>query len=283
MAVQASIDIGSNSVRLLVAEVAGGVVRPLVRQLCTTRLGQGRVGELPDDAIQRTLEALSYFRSLLAVYPGVEPVVVATSAVREAQNAASFLAQVKRVTGWRVKVLAGTEEAALSYRGATAALGYQDAVVVDIGGGSTEIAFPANGRLELISLPVGAVRMLEAGEINDVLEPALTPVRENGLPLVGVGGTLTSLAAMHHRLAVYDPETVHGTVLTLGEIQCWEEKLGRLPVEERQQLPGLQPQRADIIVAGTAIARATVACCHREEITVSEADLLWALLEEASP
>lgn len=282
MPVRASIDIGSNSVRLLVAEIERGTVRPLVRELRTTRLGSGLAGNgrLPDAAVRQTLQVLDVWREMLTAYPDTRPVVVATSAVREAANATSFLEAVRRATGWEVKVVTGAEEAALSYRGATSALGLAAAVVVDIGGGSTEIAFPGPNGLESQSFPVGAVRAAPPAETAGLLDPVLQRLQENNLPLVGVGGTFTTLAAMQHVLMVYDPDIVHGTVLRLAEIKRWEKELVGLSLEERRQLPGLQPQRADIIVAGTTIARTVVEGSGQQEITVSEADLLWALLEE---
>lgn len=282
--IRSAVDIGTNSVRLLVAEVGGGKVRRLCAVLRSTRLGEGMYprGRLQPQPLRRTAAALEEMRELLAARGWPVPRVVATSAAREAENAAE-LAEIVEALGWRLEVLPGEQEAVLSYRGATAGLGVTDPVVVDIGGGSTEIAWMEGGRLRSFSLPLGAVRCTAAGilppEMRRVLAPVLaeTPLR-GGRPLVGVGGSITSLAAIVQGLREYNPDRVHGFVLTRDAVRRTYAYLRELPLAERQRVPGLQPARADIIPAGAAILLAVLDEAAAPGITVSEADLLYALV-----
>lgn len=296
MALCAAVDLGSNSLRLLVARVENGQVEPLHRELRTTRLGEGlRPGfSLAPAAMERSLAALLELRDTVSKFeiPAARTKVVATSAVREAENGRDFAAKVSEATGWTVRVLSGREEAALSYRGAISVLG-RPAVVMDIGGRSTEVivpvakeGLPEGSAPECFSFPLGALRCTEEGTppaaMAEVLGPAIEQVAGRRWPLVGVGGTLTTLAAIYHRLEVYDPEVVHGTFLPLEVVDALVEQIASLPLEERRRLPGLQPQRADIIVAGGRICQVIMHRGRFSGVTVSEADLLWGvILEEA--
>jgi exopolyphosphatase/guanosine-5'-triphosphate,3'-diphosphate pyrophosphatase len=286
----AAIDIGTNSVRLLIARLHNRTLKPELRTLRMCRLGEGMTrGEgLRPQAIARTLQSLQEFSGLLRLH-GVHQVrTVATSAAREAPNAALFVEQVRLQTGLMVEVISGEEEAYLSFLGACQSLpGVKQGTVVDIGGGSTEITFPsAAGQPDAQtsrSIPLGAVRLTEhpllLSEIILKLKPALEDLQTRGpIPLIGAGGTITTLAAVDQALAVYDPERVHGYRLPRAAVERILFFLATKTNQERKQISGLQPERSDIIVAGTTILWAILGILKAEQITVSEADLLDGII-----
>lgn len=285
----AAIDIGTNSTRLLVAQRCGGGLNVLETGLITTRLGEGMgSGVLLTGAMERTVKAVDSFYQI-ALRLGAERVVAAaTSAVRDASNRDEFLDRVKRKTGLRVLVLSGEEEAAMSYRGVLSGLAVEprSTVVVDIGGGSTELIWTQGEHLRLASVNIGAVRVTEAGLGEEAViaqvSMALEEVRRSQVnTLVGVGGTITTLAAIDQRLVLYDPERVHGYCLTAGSVGDILKMLKRMGVEQRKQVPGLQPERADIIVAGVSIVKALMDGLGQGRLLVSECDILYGLaLEE---
>lgn len=280
---RAAVDIGTNSVRLLVAEVANGTVVPVRRELVSTRLGQGldEDGFLKEEPQQRTLAALAQFAAVLAAFRPQATAAVATSAVREAKNGCAFAAAASAVLGVPVRVIDGGEEARLSYTGAVQALGLSEAVVVDIGGGSTELTYPADGRLISHSRPVGAVRCTASrtprAAIAEALRPATAAVPPC-LPLVGVGGTVTTLVAVAKGLSPYNPAEVHGARLSAATVAALYTRLAALDLAQRRQVAGLQPERADIILAGILILQEIMAQLGRDQLIVSEADLLYALV-----
>ena len=300
---RAAIDIGTNSVRLLVADVGDAgpsrpTVRPVDRRLTITRLGEGlhAGGLLTPDAAARTSVVVEEYVARARDLDAAEPVVAATYAVRAARNPEMLLARLSTP----VRVLGGDEEAALGFRGAL--LGLTDlppqasVVVLDVGGGSVELTWGTvrGGVGGARSLPVGCVIMThraiahdppDPGEIAalvqtlaSALDPVVAPLRPRADRLLGVGGTVTTLAAMAQRLVPYDPDRVHGYALTVDAIEGLLESMRRLPLAGRRHLPGLQPERADVIIAGTLVVRHVLASLHRRVITASEADLLWALV-----
>lgn len=286
----AAVDIGTNSVRLLIARLANQRLEAELRMLRMCRPGEGMTrGEgLQPQAVARTMQALQEFSDLLRAC-GVRRVrTVATSAVREAPNAAFFVDQVQSQTGLSVDVISGEEEAYLSYLGACRALsGVKRGGVVDIGGGSTEFTFPAEakrpGTLTSRSIPLGAVRLTERplllSEILAGLKPALDEFGTvEQATLIGVGGTITSLAAVDQALPAYDPERVHGYRLSRAAVERILFFLAAKTNGERKMVHGLQPERADIIVAGTTILWAILGYLQAEQITVSEADILDGII-----
>jgi len=294
----AAIDIGTNSARLLVARVESGRVVPEFFTLRTCRIGEGmtRAEGLQPEPVARTLRVLREYRQLIRDYGVEKERVVATSAVREAPNAAEFVSQAREETGFNVEVISGEEEAFLNYLGVCRALpNLKSGVVVDIGGGSTEFTYLVSGssgsRLCCRSVPIGAVRLTEKplllegilALLKDVLEEIKHLPQKN---LVGVGGTITNLAAIDQSLAFYDPEKVHGYRLSTDAVGRILFLLAAKNKEERKRVPGLQPERADIIVAGTTILWAILGYLQVPEIVVSEADILhgiiWELAEGAS-
>ncbi|MCL6498938.1 MAG: Ppx/GppA family phosphatase [Firmicutes bacterium] len=292
---RAAIDVGTHSVRLLVADVQDGVVRPVLRRLEVTRLGEGvdRTGLLLPQAIGRTVRAVRTFWRL-AEQAGAERVtVVGTSAVREAANRSTLIRDLKPIP---LRVLTGEEEAELGYRGVRAGVpDVADPVLaVDVGGGSTELVCGSGEQVRYrVSLPVGSVRLTERylhadpptevealaarQEVADCLRPhrhALAGPRV----AVGVGGTVTSLAAVDLSLDPYDPDRVHGHRLSATRLRSLARGLCTMPVSLRRRLPGLLPERADVICGGALVLETVVEVLELAEVVASEADLLWGVI-----
>ncbi|RYD03672.1 hypothetical protein N752_18155 [Desulforamulus aquiferis] len=283
----ASIDVGSNSTRFLVAEIKDDSLTPVKSGLITTRLGQGITsGLLLENAMERTVSAIEDFINEIKAYDAQKIIVGATSAVRDAANKEIFINLVKNRTGLDVRVLSGEEEARASYQGVLSGVPLlADAtLVLDVGGGSTEIIWPDNKGINYVSLPVGAVRMTEGGhsekEIGELLSSYLHIIRQQGkeLSMVAVGGTATTLAAISLGNKQYQPELVHGYILSMVEINRIYYMLLEAGQEGRKKIIGLQPQRADIILAGVNIIRKVLEGLSLREITVSESDILHGLV-----
>lgn len=285
----AAIDIGTNSTRLLVAEYTAAGLKRIETGLITTRLGKGMAGGvLLQETMLSTADAVGLFYQK-AINLGVESVVAAaTSAVRDASNGTEFLELVKKRTGLAVRVLSGEAEAALSYRGVLSGLQVEpgSTVVVDIGGGSTEFIWMQGERLNLVSVNAGAVRLTAAGADEampgDLLRPTLEEVKRSSFEcLVGVGGTVTTLAAIDQQLAVYDSKRVHGYSLSAISVNRILKMLNGMDIEERRKVPGLRPERADIIIAGVNIVKSILDSLGLARMIVSECDILYGLaLEE---
>lgn len=282
----AAIDVGTNSTRLLIAEVSkNGKLKVINTGLKTTRLGEGiNTGYLNKTAITRTLEAIEFFVKRSRDFQVEQIVIAATSAVRDATNSNIFVDMVYCRTGIKLSVLAGEVEAAMSYRGVLSGIdGSADKLVVlDIGGGSTEISWQSNGSVQFASVNVGAVRMTEGAhsneEINTLLQPLLKQISVADVnTLVAVGGTATTMAAIIQKMKVYDPQKIHGFVITLEQTKQLLCQLNALTLEERKSIPGIQPERADIIPAGVRIVCQMLELLDVQQFTVSEADILWGL------
>ena len=300
MSIKAAIDIGTNSVRLLVADCQSGRIVPLVKEQRTTRLGQGvhHLGRLQPDAMERTLEAIAALAATAEQRRADEVIAVATSAVRDAANGPEFMQLCRAKTGVTVQILSGAEEARLSFNGALqgrTASGRQ--LVIDIGGGSTELAFGGERGLQYVhSLNVGAVRLKDifsAGangvvtnipEIQRYVTGAIKALPPLALPdsVTGVGGTITSLAAIAQQLIAYDSEKVHGYYLDTACVNRLLTTLAAMPLTERKKTAGLQPERADIIVYGIVILAAILGELGSDGLTVSELDILEGILEQVS-
>lgn len=285
----AAIDVGSNSTRLLVADIEKNKIIPVCTGLKTTRLGEGITGgRLVDAAMERTITVIRAFLEQAGRAGAREIIMAATSAVRDAANREEFVHAVRSATGEQLAVLSGTEEARLSYLGVTASFGaVQNALVIDIGGGSTEFIWAGNGETRCISVRAGAVRMTEGGygrgQVTSAIAPALGMIKQD-CPgdVIGVGGTVTTLAAMAQELRRYDPNKVHGFRLRVETVDLLYRRLHGLTVAERSRLPGLQPERADIIPAGAWILSSILKGLGRESVLVSEADILYGLVLEVA-
>jgi exopolyphosphatase/guanosine-5'-triphosphate,3'-diphosphate pyrophosphatase len=296
-----AVDIGTNSTRLLIADVdttgAEPVLHPRERRMVITRLGQGvdATHHLHPDAIRRTVGVLAEYRRSLDAH-GVERVrATATSAARDADNRDDFFRAAKEALGVEPELLAGTEEARTSFLGATSGL---DApapyLVVDIGGGSTEFVLGREEPERLISIDIGCVRITEQFLGSDPPQPeelsaAVSAVRdhladvERAVPkardaatLIGLAGTITTVAAIE--LGGYDPERTHHFRLTRAAVEDVFRTLATETAEQRRHNPGLDPGRVDVIVGGTAILVTLMRVLEFDEMLVSEADILDGLV-----
>jgi exopolyphosphatase/guanosine-5'-triphosphate,3'-diphosphate pyrophosphatase len=269
----AAIDQGTNTTRLVVGDVHDGLLDELHRESRITRLGEGvdARGKLLPAPIARVRNVLSDYRRTAESLGAERTLLVATSAVRDAENGEAFLGEIEWSYGFVTRLLTGAEEAELTRRG-VGELG-SATLLVDIGGGSTELVL---GDFHT-SLPVGSVRFTErhgdsaAASIDAArgLLPRLEPE-----DTVGVAATITSLAALDLGLEDYDRERVHGHVLTRDGAYAQLERLAALPLEERRRVPALEPERAPVIVAGAAILVAILDTYGLGAIRVSERDIL---------
>ncbi len=290
----AVIDVGTNSARLLVADIAAGRVRPVERRSTVTRLGRGvdLSGRLSAEAIEDACRAIGEYVEVIASL-GVDSVdAIATSAVRDAGNGDAFVAELRERFALSARVLNGEEEARLTYLGASSEqLPTRPTLVIDIGGGSTELIVGQGNRIEFhTSLQAGVVRHTErriasdpptaveleglAADVRGLIEAALSAgvEAEEG---IAVAGTPTSLAAVEMELEPYDPERVDGHVLELRSIQRMLSRLASAPLAKRVEIPGLHPDRAPTIVAGVVILVEAMRAFDLERITVSEHDILY--------
>jgi exopolyphosphatase/guanosine-5'-triphosphate,3'-diphosphate pyrophosphatase len=299
----AVVDMGTNSTRLLVADVDDGRVTEIERRSTVTRLGRGvdTTHQLATEAIEDVADAVGEY---IALYEALEPdsiSVLATSAVRDAENSGAFIAELRERFALNARILTGAEEARLTYLGAVTGRPPADGtLVVDIGGGSTEIVVGSGQEMTFhSSLQVGTVRHTERHIRDDPpTAPELEALAEDIRKLlfaelaaaeffeihsgIAVAGTPTSLAAIDQRLDPYDPEKVHGYVLSLDAIQRMYSMLSGKSLEERLQVPGLHPGRAPTIVAGVVILIQTMRTFGLQKIEVSEHDILHgAALESA--
>lgn len=300
----AVIDLGTNTCRLFLARVTGGVVRQDTRVTTVVRLGEGvgESGRLLPAAVARTRACLRGYASRARAYRPERRLLIATSVLRIATGGRSFLHEVERESGFPWRVLAGEEEGALAFRGGTswlaaspsgAVVGTAPLLLVDIGGGSTEFAVGVAGETPTFvrSLEIGVVRLTERFFRTDPPQPeAVTALAEHvaaaiaaGVPerlrrivpaAVGVAGTYTTLVANKLGLTVYDASLVQGHVLSHADIDQAVGRLAVLTSAERGRLPGIQPGREDVILAGALIAREALRAFGLEAVTVSESDLL---------
>ena len=298
----ASIDIGTNTVLLLVAEKQSGALQPMLERATVTRLGEGvdRQRRLLDAAAERTLACLQSYAEDLRRLGVTRLGVVGTSALRDVHGATSFLSRASDILGVAVRVIDGQEEARLTFVGALSELPVSGKVTVfDIGGGSTEIVTGSRtgdtrSISRAVSLDIGSVRLFErhvhsdpvaAEEMRRVerdiaLALAAMPELEAASALVGAAGTLTQLAALERELTRYDGPSVHGSTLSYAAVARQHARLASLDVAARRALPGMEPARADVIVVGSAIALAVLDWSHAAELVVSDRGVRWGLAAE---
>jgi exopolyphosphatase/guanosine-5'-triphosphate,3'-diphosphate pyrophosphatase len=292
----AAIDCGTNSTRLLVADENG---RELIRLMRITRLGQGvdRENRLAPEAITRTVDVLREYRRSMDGFGVGRVRMVATSAVRDAENGAVFTDAAREAVGTAPEVLSGLEEGKLAYRGASADLSpfEGDTLVVDIGGGSTEITLGRGGSVSSVSLQLGCVRLTERFLTGDPPTPdevvatriaiadALT-WGEQRMPdlltlatrrrLVGLAGTVSTLASLKLGMATYDVERLHHTTISLKEVVDLCDTLASLSAAQRSGLVGMVPGREDVILGGALVLEVVAARYQCPEVIVSERDIL---------
>jgi exopolyphosphatase / guanosine-5'-triphosphate,3'-diphosphate pyrophosphatase len=301
----AAVDCGTNSTRLLVAGPSGGVK---AREMRITRLGEGvdQTRTLRPEAMERTFASLREFRSIMDAAGVVRTRLVATSAVRDAENGEAFLGPASEIVGQRAELLSGEEEGRLSYAGATAdlPLGGGPVIVVDIGGGSTEIVTKVEDEVLSVSLDIGCVRLTErflrgdpptAGEVSDARgaigreldrgarEIPLLVEADGSARLVGLAGTVSTLASLELELTRYDRDRIHHAVLTQEAVARWCEVLGTERIADRARRPGLPAGRQDVIFGGALVLHEVMCRFGLLECIVSEADILDGLVSSMLP
>jgi exopolyphosphatase/guanosine-5'-triphosphate,3'-diphosphate pyrophosphatase len=292
----AAIDCGTNSTRLLIVDSAG---RTLERLMRITRLGQGvdRENKLAPEAIARTVDILAEFRALMDRHEVQRVRVVATSAVRDAENGPDFVGKARETIGVAPEVLSGTAEGKLAYAGAIEDLEPfdGDTVVVDIGGGSTELIVGRGASIEAVSLQLGCVRLSERflradppsrqslararQAIVEELERGESELRHlvelsTTRRLVGLAGTVSTLSALHLRQAEYSFDRLHHSVLTVASVGQLRTQLASLSAVERAGLVGMVPGREDVIVGGALVLESVMQRYSFSTVLVSERDIL---------
>lgn len=289
---RAGVDIGTNSMRLLIVDEAG---ETLVREVEVTGLGTGldSTGELDSERVSRTVEVLESFGAKIQAYECDSVAVVATAASRDARNGADFIERAAAALGHRPSLIGGEQEARLAYNGAMAALGPPAGatpIVVDIGGGSTEFVDAERATSHRIGSVRITDRLLSKRPVAfDELEQASQVIAseleseiaiEQNHWMVGVAGTWTSLAALIAR--EYDPIKIHASKISRIDLDRLTIRLASLDVAATAELPGLHPKRAPVILGGALIAREAMRRYDVSEVTISESDLLDALVQPGS-
>jgi exopolyphosphatase/guanosine-5'-triphosphate,3'-diphosphate pyrophosphatase len=296
----AAIDVGTNSVLLLVAERgADGRFSAVEERAEITRLGRGvdATRTLSPEGIEDTLQAIEKFVTEARTLGAQGIAISATSAARDASNGAVFLSGAKARTGVEVEIISGDEEARLSFASAFSDFGGSaPLVVIDIGGGSTEFIYgDREGAISFRhSFDVGSVRLTERFVKTDPPAPAelaaikgllhqtfaALPPPAPGTKVIGIAGTVTTIFGVARRVEPYDPRLVHGASLSSAEITETVERLAALPVHLRRGVPGLQPKRADVIVSGGLVLGAALEKLDARELVVSDRGLRWGLLAD---
>ncbi|MFA5192439.1 MAG: Ppx/GppA phosphatase family protein [Verrucomicrobiia bacterium] len=297
----AAIDIGTNTIKLLVAATKDGALAALHEDSQTTRLGENvsATKRLAPEAIERTAAGIAAFAARAREMGAVKILAVSTSGAREADNTGQFLARVREAAGLEVEIISGEREAELIFAGVStdASIRGQRLLVMDVGGGSGELIIGQNGKAEdRVCLPVGAVRLTERfvrgdpisndeleslrAHARECLQPALARFPLDGRIMIGTGGTVTTAAAIDQSLARFSIEKINRYSLTRQRLAGMLDRLRRLPLAERRNVPGLPPKRADIIVAGLAVYVVAMEMAGIERLTVSTRGLRFGLLAE---
>ncbi len=304
---RAVIDVGTNSIKLLVGEVSDGIVRPVEERSEQTRLGAGfyETHELQPIPIARTASAVARFVAMARDLEAVSAHVIATSAARDAKNADELIEAVRRASGLRVEVISGDQEAEWVYRGVTSdpLLHGRSLLILDVGGGSTEFILGNQGHHSFRqSFPMGSVRLLEklkpgdppsladlagcrdwlrkffAEDVGPAMQPVLSEVARHQVTLVGTGGTTTILARMEKKMTDFDRTRIEGTVLSRSLVLETMVHLWSLPLAQRRKVPGLPSNRADVILMGVAIYDAVMQHFNLPELYVSTRGLRYGAL-----
>ena len=278
------VDLGTNSTRLLVADVEDGAVREVERRLTITRLGEDvdKRRILLPTALARVRNVLADYRRVLEASGAVRTLAVATSAVRDAENGEAFLGEIEWSYGFDTRLLSGDEEARLTFRGVAGGLEREPGtLVIDVGGGSTELVLADWHR----SLELGCVRLTERFLQTDPPTPdeleacrahvrALLPDEPRPARTIGVAGTVTTLAMLSLDLDEEDPAALHGHTMSTGWIEAEAEGLATLPVSQLREIRGMHPERAPVIVAGALVLAETLRHFGLAQLEVSEHDLM---------
>jgi exopolyphosphatase/guanosine-5'-triphosphate,3'-diphosphate pyrophosphatase len=297
----AALDIGSNTLRLLIGTLQGGSVGPLLYERDITRLGgeMGRTGRVGEKGLALSLEVLKKYRSLMEAHGVARYRAVGTSALREAANRAEVLRMVKETAGIDIEVVSGEEEAELTALGVTSSLRTPRSVLIaDIGGGSTEMMFCRGPELvKRVTVPAGVVKMAEGfirsdpprpGELAALDEEAARVARNLArhfkdllMPetvFVGTAGTATTLAAIDLALEEYNREKVHGHEISLERLRRMSTRLASLPLAERVRVKGLEPGREDLIIPGILLTITVMEMLNFRRVVISDHGLLEGVL-----
>ncbi len=309
---RAIIDVGTNSVKLLVGDVRDGTVQPVLEDSDQTRLGAGfyETSRLQPQAIAETARAVASFAAKARELQAASTRVIATSAARDAVNPADLTSAIERASGLKVEIISGKQEANWAFRGVSTdpELGGQPLLLLDVGGGSTEFILGQGERQYFChSFHLGTVRLLEklppddlptpqqlagcrqwvkdflAREVKPELEPALRQVEKadaktHSLQLIGTGGTSTILARMEARLDTFEREKIEGIRLSIAQVQAHVERLWSLRLAERKNIVGLPAKRADVILPGVVIYEAVMEAFGFSELRISTRGLRFAAL-----
>jgi exopolyphosphatase/guanosine-5'-triphosphate,3'-diphosphate pyrophosphatase len=291
----AAIDCGTNSIRLLIADVAEGQLVDVLRTMTIVRLGEGidRTGRFAPAALERTFAATREFADLIAKHQAARVRFCATSASRDAANKAELIEGITAILGIAPEIIPGEEEASLSFIGATGDLPQQGGpfLVIDIGGGSTEFVLGGSQVEAAISVDIGCVRMTErhmrsdpptpdeviatTRDVDSAIDRALSVVPAHRMrSLVAVAGTATTIAAAALDLDSYRPEVIHGSVIAREQVQAVRDRFLSMNRAERATLPYMHPGRVDVIAAGSVVLARIMERLDAEEVTVSEHDIL---------
>lgn len=294
----AAIDVGTNSIRLLVwKEENNKIFRE--KFINTTRIGQAvdKTGKLSIDGMQRSVKAICEFVEIAKKYEINKIPIIATSAVRDSKNSHIFCKEVLKQCGQNVEIIDGKEEAKLGYEGVLMAFdSVKSMLIIDIGGGSTELIYGDNNGINILeSLNIGAVRLTEKfiknelvtneeekeliNYIDKIKKSVMDKIKKEKIDkVIGIGGTATTLVSMNEKLEVYDPDKVHNSQIKLNEIEDIIKTLKSMKLEERKNIPGLHPKRADIIYAGAIILREILKGLNKDYMIASEYDNLEGIV-----
>ncbi|OPZ63181.1 MAG: Guanosine-5'-triphosphate,3'-diphosphate pyrophosphatase [Firmicutes bacterium ADurb.Bin506] len=298
MSTKAVIDIGTNSIKLFVAELgADGVLRSIADTNNIARLGEGMgdTGMLQPEAMARNAEAVAEFAELARAKGASEVIAVGTMALRTAKNTPEFVAAVRARAGIDVQVIPGEQEAELAYLAVLSGLGaYGGALVIcDVGGGSSEFVFGQGDAVtRRFSINLGAVKVTErflksdppsTAQIDDAVafimgELEAGDVSGEASRLVGIGGTVTSMGAVKLEMAEYDADRIQGAVLTAADIDGLIEMFSSMPLAERKKITGLQPKRAEVIIGGACIIKCIMRRLNLSELVMSDRGLRHGLM-----
>lgn len=301
MSKYAAIDIGSNTLLLLIVDDASGELVSIVDKCEFGRLGQGLANstELHPDAVTRSLDSVRRFRLIMDTHKLERVGCVATQALREAENRDEFIVPAEEILGCPIELIAGEREAALVGRAvfeSFSELRDDNLLIVDVGGASTEFILREAGAISWVkSLPIGAVKLTEAylksdpptSEESDKLTSAIDLAMEvlelpSDTQVIGTAGTATTIASIEQKLASYQPEKIHGYKLSAESVRGIFESLLGQSVAERKTVPGLEERRADVIAAGIAIYSRVLKRCASETFTISNRGLRWGVAHEVS-
>jgi len=295
----ASIDVGTNSIRLLISEFKNSALFDIVRKVKITQLGAGMDKNklISEDALNRTLNVLKEYKKIIDKHKIYKYLVVGTSALRECKNSKQFIEIVKKVSNLKVKIKSGEDEAYYSFLGATHQFNDKKTrLVVDIGGGSTELILGKPGKIKLsYSLPIGCIRLTEKHLLSDppnkeqiknsfiflesILRNSLKKISDFDIyQIIGLGGTISALVSIKQKLKKHNFNKIHLFKLKIEDIEKIFERLSKISLKERKEVIGLEEKRADTVLGGTIILLSLLRIFKKNEIIISQRDMLDGII-----